>query len=74
MENIFIRCFYFHYNHNYYYYHYYDRLTSFVRRRRLLNEVYNVMDAMHGCRAVKFDSCNELVHTVLVNILRSLSF
>ena len=44
------------------------RLASFTRQRRLLNEMYNVMDA------VKFDSFNNLwssVHTVLVNMLHS---
>jgi len=49
------------------------RLTSpsYARRQRLLNEMYNVTGALHGYRAVKFDSCNNLsVHIVLVNILR----
>jgi len=35
-----------------------------------------MMGALRGCRAVKFNSCNNLlssVHTVLVNILRSVS-
>src|SRR6218665_3175464 len=38
------------------------RLTSpsFAQRRRLLNEMYNMMGALHGCRAVKFNSCNNL--------------
>ena len=41
-----------------------------------LNEVSNVMGALRGCPAAKFVSCNSLrssVHTVLVNILRSVS-
>jgi len=36
--------------------------------------MYNVMGAVRGCRAVKFDSCYNLlssVHTILVIILRS---
>jgi len=38
--------------------------------------MYNVMSALCGCRAVKFDSCNNIlssVHTILVIILRSVS-
>ena len=33
------------------------RLTSpsFARLWRLLNEIYNVIDALSGCRAVKLD-------------------
>ena len=45
-------------------------------RWRLLNEMYSVMQDLHGCRAVKFDSCNNLrscVHTVIVNILLPIS-
>ena len=54
------------------------RLTSpsFTRRQCLLNEMYNMMGDLHGCHTVKFDSCNNLlssVHTVLVNIMRSVS-
>src|SRR6218665_4186603 len=52
------------------------RLTSpsFARRLRLLNVVFSMKGALRGCRAVKFDSCKNFlsfVHTVLVNILRS---
>src|SRR6218665_3813352 len=54
------------------------RLTSlsFARWRRSLTEKYNVMGALRGCHAVKFDSCNNLlsfVHSVIVNILHSVS-
>src|SRR6218665_3030945 len=54
------------------------RLTSpsFARWRRLLNYIYDVMGALHDCRAAKFDSCNNLspsVHAVLVIIMRSVS-
>ena|SRR6218665_224677 len=41
---------------------------SFARRQCLLNYLYNVMVVLLGCRAVKFDSCNNLLssaHTVL---------
>ena len=54
------------------------RLTSpsFARRQCWFNKIYNVMGALHGCHAVKFDSCNNLqsaVHTIFVIILRSVS-
>jgi len=45
-------------------------------RRRLLNEMYNVMDALHGCHADKFDSCNNLlssIHNISVIVLLSVS-
>jgi len=35
--------------------------------------MYNVMDTLRGCRAVKFNSCNNLlssVHTMLVIVLQ----
>src|SRR6218665_1918688 len=41
---------------------------SFARRQCLLNYLYNVMVVLLGCRAVKFDSYNNLLssaHTVL---------
>ena len=49
------------------------RLTrhSFARRLCLFGQMYNVMDALHGSRAVTFDFCNNLrsfVFTVIVNI------
>jgi len=34
---------------------------SFVRRRRLLNEMYNMM---RGCLAVEFDYCNNLLSSI----------
>src|SRR6218665_709155 len=34
--------------------------SSFARRLCLLNEMHNVMDALRDCRAVNFDSCNNL--------------
>jgi len=51
------------------------RLTSpsFARWRHWLNQRHNVIDALCGCFAVKFDFCNNLlssVHTILVIILR----
>ena len=55
------------------------RLTSpsFTRRRWWSqNKMYNVIGALRGCHAVKFNSCNNLrssIHTILVIILRSVS-
>jgi len=45
---------------------------SFARRRRWLNYTFNVMVALRGCRAVKFDSCNDLwssVHTTCMLVI-----
>src|SRR6218665_640554 len=51
---------------------------SCAKRWRLLTEMYyNVMVALRGFRAVKFDSWDCLlssVHIVLVNLLRSVRF
>ena len=46
------------------------------RRRNWLAYMYNVMGALHDCRTVKFDSCNNLIssaHTILVITLHSVS-
>src|SRR6218665_3395438 len=46
-----------------------------TRRWHLLNAVYNVLSALRGCHAVNFDFSNlqSSVHTVLVNLLHSVS-